>query len=121
MDPSTRAVYLSHSGLNNEFFSKSIQEWNAQLLGGERLPEAIARAKAEEEKVSCERRLSDISTHLRVDGDGHLVDIGFVCFLPRYCFVCPILLGQVGIWQNGQITLSAMVETTKSESTNSSP
>ena len=50
VDPVTRAVYLSHSGLNNEFFSKSVQEWNAQLLGGERLPEAIARAKAEEEK-----------------------------------------------------------------------
>ena len=31
---------------------------------------------------------------------GHLVDLGF---LPRYCFVCPILLGQVGIRQVGQM------------------
>ena len=36
---------------------------------------------------------------------GHLVDLGFVCFLSTYCFVCPILLEQVGIKQNGQITL----------------
>ena len=50
----------------------------------------------------------------------HLVDPGFVCFLPRYCFVCPFLLGQVGIRQNGQITLAAMVETTKPESTKNS-
>ena len=33
----------------------------------------------------------------------HVTDLGFVCFLSSYCFVCPILLGQVGIWQNGQI------------------
>ena len=51
---------------------------------------------------------------------GHLVDLGFVCFLPRYCFVCRILLGQVGIRQNGQITLATMVETTKSQSTKNS-
>ena len=42
----------------------------------------------------------------------HVIDLSFVCFLTRYCFVCPILLGQVGIRQNGQITLAAMVETT---------
>ena len=42
--------------------------------------------------------------------DGHLLDLGFIWFLARYCFVCPILLGQVGIRQNGQITLAAMVE-----------
>ena len=30
-----------------------------------------------------------------------LSDLSFVCFLPRYCFVCSILLGQVGIRQNG--------------------
>ena len=52
--------------------------------------------------------------------DGHLVDLDFVCFLPTYCFVCPILLGQVGIGQNGQITLAAMVETAKSLSTKTS-
>ena len=46
--------------------------------------------------------------------DGHLVDLGFVCFLTRYCFVCHIPLGQVEIRQNEQITLAAMVETTKS-------
>ena len=39
--------------------------------------------------------------------------IGFVCF-------CPILLGQVGIRQNGQVTLAAMVETTKPQSTKNS-
>ena len=32
-------------------------------------------------------------------------------------FVCPILLGQVEIRQNGQMALAAMVETTKSQST----
>ena len=51
---------------------------------------------------------------------GNLVDLGFVCFLTRYCFVCHILLGQVGIRQNGQITLAAMVERTKSQSTKNS-
>ena len=40
---------------------------------------------------------------------GHLIDLGFVCFLERYCFVCCILLGQ--------IILVAMVATTKSQST----
>ena len=29
----------------------------------------------------------------------------FRFFFPRYCFVCPILLGLVGIRQNGQNTL----------------
>ena len=50
VDPATRAVYLSHSGLNNEFLSKSVSEWKEVLLGGERLPEVIARAKADEDK-----------------------------------------------------------------------
>ena len=47
---------------------------------------------------------------------GHLVDLGFVCLLLRYCFVCHILPGQVGIRQNGQITLA----TTKSQTTKNS-
>ena len=53
---------------------------------------------------------------------GHLAHLGFVCFLTRYCVVCHILLGQVQveILQNGQITLAAMVETTKSQSTKNS-
>ena len=50
-----------------------------------------------------------------------LSDLGFICFLPRYCFLCPILLGQVGIRQNGQGTWATVVETTKSESTKDSP
>ena len=41
------------------------------------------------------------------------VDLGFVCF-------CTILLGQVGNRQNGQVTLAAMVETTKPQSTKNS-
>ena len=45
----------------------------------------------------------------------HLVDLGFVSFLLRHCFVCPILLGQVGIWQNGQIIPVKMVETTSQQ------
>ena len=49
----------------------------------------------------------------------YIVDLGFICLLPRYCFVCPILLGQVGVGHNGQITL-AMVETTKSQATKNS-
>ena len=44
--------------------------------------------------------------------DSHLVDLGFVCFLLTYCFVGHILLEQVGIGQNGQITLAAMAEKT---------
>ena len=54
---------------------------------------------------------------------GHLIDLGFICFLSRHCFVCPTLLGKVGIRQDGQITLAAMaamVETTKSQSTKNS-
>ena len=51
---------------------------------------------------------------------GHLADLGFVCFLPRYCFVCPILLAQVEIRQKGQITSVTMVEATKSEYTKNS-
>ena len=47
----------------------------------------------------------------------HVIDLGFICFLQSYWFVCPIMLGQVEIWQNGQITLAAMVETNKSQST----
>ena len=53
-------------------------------------------------------------------GGQYLVDLGFVCFLTRYCFACSILLGMVDIRQNGQITLAAMVETTKSQSTKNS-
>ena len=45
--------------------------------------------------------------------DGYLVGLGLVCFLTKYCFVCHILPGQVGIRQNGQITLATMVETNK--------
>ena len=59
-------------------------------------------------------RIRERGLYYRVDG--HLADLGFVCFLPWYCFVCPILPGQVGVWQNGQITLAAKVETTKSQS-----
>ena len=44
----------------------------------------------------------------------------FHLFLTGYCFVCPIRLGQVGFRPNGQITLAAMVETTKSQSTKNS-
>ena len=54
----------------------------------------------------------DVSVVYRLAG--HLVDLGFICFLQRYCFVCPILVLQVGIRQNGQIALAAMVATTKS-------
>ena len=52
--------------------------------------------------------------------DGHIIGLGVVCFLTRYCFVCHILLGQVRMGQNGQFTLAAMVETTKSQSTKNS-
>ena len=34
-----------------------------------------------------------------------LYDLGFVCFLTKYSFVCHILLGQVGIRQNWKIRL----------------
>ena len=44
------------------------------------------------------------------------LDLDFICFLTRYCFVCHILLGQVEIGQNVQITLAALAETTKSQS-----
>ena len=37
----------------------------------------------------------------------------------RYCFACPILLGQVGIEPSGHITLATMAKTTKSENKNS--
>ena len=49
-DPAAGTVHLKQSALNNEYFSKFIQEWSAKLLGGERLPRAVARAKAREEK-----------------------------------------------------------------------
>ena len=48
-----------------------------------------------------------------------LSDLGFVCFLPKYCFDCFIMFGQVGIRLIGHITL-AMVEKIKSESTKNS-
>ena len=48
-----------------------------------------------------------VAVHALYRVDGHLVDQGFVCF-------GHILLGQVGIRQNGHITLATMVETTKS-------
>ena len=38
---------------------------------------------------------TSISLTLVYRADGHLVDLGFICFLTRYCFVCHILLGQV--------------------------
>ena len=46
-----------------------------------------------------------------------LSDLDFVsvCFLQRYGFACAILLGQVEIGQNGQITLAKMVETNLSQ------
>ena len=31
-------------------------------------------------------------------------DLGFLCFLTKYCFVCPILLGQ---WESGRIGKTA--------------
>ena len=31
---------------------------------------------------------------------GNLIDLGFVCFLPRYCFVCPFCLGR---WESGKM------------------
>lgn len=50
VDTTTRSVKLSQSSLNNEFFAKACQEWREQLNKGELLPEAIARAKSDEEK-----------------------------------------------------------------------
>ena len=58
-----------------------------------------------------------IESGVRYRVAGLLVYLGFECFSLSYCFVCPVLLGQVGIRQNGQITLAAMVETAKSQST----
>ena len=49
-----------------------------------------------------------------IQGGGHLIDLGFVLRLSLHEIV--LCLGQVGIRQNGQITLAAMVETTKSQS-----
>ena len=62
-------------------------------------------------------------THCLYRVGHHLADLHRFClfFLSRYCFACHILLGQVGIWQDGQDILAAMVETTKSESTKDSP
>ena len=61
--------------------------------------------------------MNEISGSLVLLVRGQLSDLCLVCFLQRYLFVCPILLGQVEIRQNGQMALAAMVETTKSQST----
>ncbi len=50
VEPRSRTVRLSQSSLNNEFFAKACQEWREQLVKGELLPEAVQRAKADEEK-----------------------------------------------------------------------
>ena len=50
-----------------------------------------------------------------------LADLGFVYLLLRYCALCPILLGQVDIWQNRHISLVAMAETQRYKSTKDSP
>ena len=41
---------LSHSSLNNEFFSKALQEWREQLGKGDLTPEAIQKCKTEDDR-----------------------------------------------------------------------
>ena len=43
-----------------------------------------------------------------------LCDLGFVYLLLKYCFICPILIGEMEMRQNGQ---RAMVKTPKSKAT----
>ena len=45
------------------------------------------------------------------------VDLGFVNLSLKYCSICPILLGQVDIWQIGHSTMGTMAENSKSKST----
>ena len=50
LDQAAGTVHLKQSALNNEYFSKFIQEWSARLLGGECLPRAVAKVRAREER-----------------------------------------------------------------------
>ena len=97
---------------------RGARQWASEECGGDRGDSADTAMCTELNKTFlfwgrlCQSRTRVTSLHYRVDADGNPVDLGFVCYLARYCFLCSILLGQVGIRQNGQSTLAAMVETT---------